>query len=426
MLRGALATPTRSDDAAGTVVIGTVLTLLSWVLTPAWLATVLVSPVALVAAPLALAPALVVRGYYVRVVAGGVAAGNADGAPRVVGWGRLYRDGIKSVVLSVVYLLPLVVALAGVGVAAAFVRLGWVDVSPVTAPIVSALGVDVAGAEAVLGTAGAFVGVLSIAYLVGFAYVRPAALASFAATGRLRDGFRPIRVGRVAISGDYAVAWSLAAVTLITGYVLAAPFVPLLVGIAAVFGVRVVVHTLYGRGAVAELAGARETRTEDTRAARTEDTRETRTQESLVVDPRRSEPRPAVQAGRSVGIGRSAGSGDSKSDTPEPDPDGPGFGVDDLVSSDTEVSNTATAEDDPSDVETAVGSADVVGDVDSADDGEFTWGSATTDDESSSSNPPPSDSASSDSNSSDSDSSGSASSDSDSSDSVSGDDDSKG
>lgn len=304
MLRDALATPTRSDDAAGTVVIGTVLTLLSWVLTPAWLATVLVSPVAVVAAPLALAPALVARGYYVRVVAGGVATGNAEGAPRVVGWGRLYRDGVKSVVLSAVYLLPLAVALAGVGVAGAFIRLGRVDVTALTDPTVSGLGMGIAGAEVVLATVGAFVGVLSVAYLVGFAYVRPAALASFAATGRLRDGLRPLRVGRTALSGDYAVAWSLAAVTLITGYALATPFVPLLVGIAAVFGVRIVVHSLYGRGAAAELAGARSPTVDgDTDQPEAVDSEGPR-----VADRRRPEPRPGVQTGRSVGIDRSTGS----------------------------------------------------------------------------------------------------------------------
>ena len=252
MLRAALATPLRSDDAAGTLVIGTFLTLLGSAITVGLAAGALAVPIAtpllVAAAPVVLAPAFVARGYHLRVVAEGIEATTADGAPPFIGWGELYRDGIRSVLLSVAYLLPLVVALAGVGVAGAFVELGRVDPASTIAP--SSAPAPAAGAV------GGFVAVASLAYLVAFAYLRPAALAVLAATGRLRDALRPTVVGRVAFSGSYAVAWALAAVTLLTGYVVAIPLVPLLVGFGVVFVARVAAHVLYGRGASGAIARA--------------------------------------------------------------------------------------------------------------------------------------------------------------------------
>ena len=253
MLRGALATPTRSADAAGTLVVGTVLTLLAWTVTPVWLVVTLLFPLAVLAAPLALAPALVARGYYLRVVAGGIETGNTDGAPPFVAWGRLYRDGLKSALLTVGYLLPLAVALAAAGVAGTFLASGVVDPETLAEPVAAGASETPTAAGAVLGVIGGFFLLMTGGYLLVFAYVRPAALAAFAATGRLRDGFRPTLVTDVAFTGDYAVAWSLAAVTLLTGYAIGAPFVPLIAGIVVVFFTRVVVHALYGRGASATL-----------------------------------------------------------------------------------------------------------------------------------------------------------------------------
>jgi len=106
---------------------------------------------------------------------------------------------------------------------------------------------------AVGAVAGGLVGTVAAAYLLAFAYVRPAALAAFAASGRLRDGLHPRRVGRVAGSGTYATAWLVAAATLGAGYTLAGPFVPLVVGVALVFVVHVAAHGLYGRGAATAL-----------------------------------------------------------------------------------------------------------------------------------------------------------------------------
>ena len=321
MLRAALATPLRSEDAAGTLIIGTVLTLLAWTVTPLWLLGTLSVPPLVVAAPLALAPAFVARGYLLRVIAVGIEASDGSAyvrnvspeAPPFVRWGRLYRDGLASALLTAAYLLPLVVGLAAVGVAGAFVELGRVDPTPLAESVagtdpgsVPSADPSVPPAAPAYGIVGAFLVVVSLAYLVAFAYVRPAALAALATGGRLRDGLRPTAVGRIALSGEYAVAWSLAMVTLLTGYVLAGPFVPLLVGVAGVFVVRVVVHTLYGLGAshAVEHAGPLQSGDID----RAVDADPERSDESTFATAGSApgagsvapEPDPAVQTGRSV------------------------------------------------------------------------------------------------------------------------------
>ncbi|WP_280587316.1 DUF4013 domain-containing protein [Halorubrum sp. Boch-26] len=247
MLRGASSALSRSTDAAGVLVVGGLLTLLTWVVTPVWVGGALFFPPLVVLAPLALAPAFVLRGYLVRVVAGGGTTGNRDGAPSFVAWNELYRDGLKSTLLSALLLAPLAPLFATVALAGAAAGTGLIDLGPALGFAERALGP--AGPPAVVGAGGGLLTVLTAAYLLAFAYVRPAALTAFAASGRLRDGLRPGRVAAVARSEAYATAWVVALATLGAGYALAAPFVPLVVGVAFVFAVRIVAHALYGRGA---------------------------------------------------------------------------------------------------------------------------------------------------------------------------------
>ncbi|GAB6880706.1 hypothetical protein JCM17823_29800 [Halorubrum gandharaense] len=257
MLQGALTTPTRTDDAAGVVVVGFVLTLLSWTLTPTWVLATIADLRFLIVAPLALAPLLLTRGYYVSVVADAVRTGNEAGAPSFVRWGRLYRDGVASLVLSAVLLAPLAAVLTLGFAALSFLRSGAVEPAAVVPDAVLADGIS-AGAvtEATVAVVAAFLVVFVAGYLVAFAVLRPAALARFAASGRLREGLRPGAVFRTAFTGDYVAGWTLAMVVLLAGYVVAAPFLGLFVGVAIVFVVRLVVHSLYGRAAATALGGS--------------------------------------------------------------------------------------------------------------------------------------------------------------------------
>ena len=299
MLRGTVTALTRSVDATGVFVVGGALTLLTWVLTPVWIAGSLVFPPLVLLAPVALAPAFVARGYFVRVLAGGIATGNADGAPPVVAWNDLYRDGLKAALVSAVLLAPLGLGLALAALAGGVLASGLVDPAPVAEAVRAALGDG--GVTAAVGVAGGFAAAVAAVYLLAFAYVRPAALAAFAASGRLRDGLRPRRVGRVAGSGAYATAWLVAAGTLAAGYALATPLVPLVVGVALVFVLRVAAYGLYGRGATATLTVAAPDDADESVAPTPAETAERATDLGRSPTP---EVPPAVQTGRTVPLGR--------------------------------------------------------------------------------------------------------------------------
>ena len=263
MLTAAATALTRTDDTAGVVLVGGSVTLLGWILTALWLVGVLfVSPAIAVAAPIAFAPSLVARGYYVRVTRGAIQSGDAAGAPSLVAWGELVRDGLKSALLSAALLAPLAGGLAVGGGAVAALVAGPVDPESTATAVESALGPN--GPAAVAVVAAGVVAALVGAYLLAFAYVRPAALAAFAASGRLRDGLNPRTVVGVAATGSYATGWTLAAGALVVGYAVAAPTAPIVVGVALAFLVRVVAHGLYGRGAAEALT--RETTLDDPRS----------------------------------------------------------------------------------------------------------------------------------------------------------------
>ncbi|WP_435074380.1 DUF4013 domain-containing protein [Halorubrum sp. HHNYT27] len=247
MLRGAASALSRSADSGGVLAIGGLLTLLTWVVTPVWILGVLSVPLLLVLAPLALAPAFVARGYFVRVVADAGSTGNHDGAPPFIAWNQLYRDGVKSTLLSALLLAPLALLLAVAVIAAIAAEFGLVDLGPAAETAERALGPG--GGSVVVAAAVGLLAVVAAVYLFVFAYVRPAALAVFAASGRLRDAVRPGRIAAVAGSGSYATAWIVAVATLGAGYAFAAPFVPLVVGVVFAFVVRIAAHALYGRGA---------------------------------------------------------------------------------------------------------------------------------------------------------------------------------
>ncbi|VTT85527.1 unknown [Halorubrum sp. DM2] len=333
MLTAAATALKRSDDAAGTVLVGGVVSLLAWVLTPLWLGGVLfVSPVFLVVAPVALAPWLVARGYFVRVTRGAVDAGTAADAPPLVAWGELVRDGLKSALLSAALLAPLAGGLAvGVGVVAALVA-GPVDPASVAAAVESALGPN--GPAAVAAVAGVAVAALVGAYLLAFAYVRPAALAVFATTGQLRSGLNPRRVAGVAATGPYATGWTLGVATLAVGFAVAAPAIPLVVGVALAFAVRVVAHGLYGRGAGRAMAGEPTTdpgsRPDGDSVVDAADHGRDGPPTPVVSGdggrPVRSEPPAAIQIGRAVPVGGARDADGDARDSAEGDRFGPDGG----------------------------------------------------------------------------------------------------
>lgn len=208
MLSESLRVPYRADDALGTILVGTILTVLSIGLFIGWVFLLAVSlPLGVALTPVILVGSLVIRGYLLQVVAAGIA--NRPEAPSFVRWGSLVRDGWKSVLLSAWYLLPAAVLL-GLAVGAG------------VATVVSPPGFEgalqaVAAVLIMVGGFGLFV------YGLSYAYIRPAARAVLASSGSLRAALDFRRVGRLALTGDYMAGWLIGLGILLAGPALLIP-----------------------------------------------------------------------------------------------------------------------------------------------------------------------------------------------------------
>ena len=218
MLSESLQVPYRADDTVGTTVVGSVLTALVGVGVVIW--TVLLAvwlPVGLAFTPVVALPSLVVRGYLLDVVDGGVRERIA--APSFVRWGSLVRRGASSAFLSAVYLLPAAVC-AGLAIGAG------------VATVVSPPGSDGA-LQALTGIVIMVAGFGLLGYGLVYLYVRPAARAVFAVTGSVRAALDVRRVARLAATADFLTGWLIAMGVLAVGPALLLP----LVIVAGVIGV---------------------------------------------------------------------------------------------------------------------------------------------------------------------------------------------
>jgi hypothetical protein len=165
-IEDALTYPLEDNDWTATVLIGGVLSLLSFLVVPA----------------------ILVYGYLVQAV-----RERADGAtqpPAFENWGELFADGLKAWVIGIVYMLvPLVVF--GVTVGGSLFAM--------------ATGTR-AGAGA--GLAGLFGG-LAISFILSlvFGYVATAAIIHFACTGEFGTGFDFGTLRKLVMSTEYATPW---------------------------------------------------------------------------------------------------------------------------------------------------------------------------------------------------------------------------
>ena len=234
MLGESLRVPYRADDAFGTIVVGSVLTVLTGLLVAVWLVLVAVwPPVGLAVTPVVALPSLVMRGYLLRVVDGGIR--DESTVASFVRWGALIRDGSKSTLVSAFYFVPgaVLCGLAvGGGVATALSPPGFDE----TAQALTGVLILIAGFGLLL-------------YGLVYLYVRPAARAVFAATGSLRAALGVRQVLRLAASGDYLTGWLLAMGLLAVGPTLLVP--PLVIAavvwvVSPVVSLLIILATLLG------------------------------------------------------------------------------------------------------------------------------------------------------------------------------------
>ena len=212
----ALTYPMEDDDWTVTVLIGGVLSLLSFLVIPA----------------------ILVYGYLVQAV-----RERADGAtqpPAFEDWGELLVDGVKAWVIGIVYMLvPLVVF--GVTVGGSLFAM--------------ATGTR-AGAGA--GLAGLFGG-LAISFVLSlvFGYVATAAIIHFACTGEFGAGFDFGTLRKLVMSTEYATPWLVSIALFIAANVVVnllnvIPFIGSLIAVVlspfATFYVLVVATDLWAGG----------------------------------------------------------------------------------------------------------------------------------------------------------------------------------
>jgi hypothetical protein len=214
--------PTESDDWIVTILIGTVLTLVSFLLIPIFL----------------------LYGYLVRVLRAGM--DDAPEPPVFDDWGALFIEGLVATVIIFVYqLIPLIVFAVTVGGSVAAMATGT-------------------RTGAGLGMAGLFGGfLLSSVLALVFGYVGLIGVANYAREGDFGAGFDVGVITDVATSSDYAIPWAVGVVIFLVAGVVGG--IPIL-GQAVLFYASIVAMKLVGRG-FAAARGADTTASPDADAA---------------------------------------------------------------------------------------------------------------------------------------------------------------
>lgn len=236
MLEDALEYPFRGEDAATRLLVGGALPFLGIAIYLVGLLLVFLL-VGIFVLPLAIVPRVFLWGYLVAVVAA-VLAGNEE-PPGFDDWKRLGVDGLKAVLVSIGYSLPLVLFVVALGVVAAVTGAFAEQANTAAASAVGVLLVGFALAAAI--------------YSLLLYYLLPAAIVNMVRADDVAAAFHLRTVRDVAFDGDYLVAWLLAAVVLVVGSLVALPLYLVLVGFVVRFYTLVVAAYLVTRGSMASM-----------------------------------------------------------------------------------------------------------------------------------------------------------------------------
>lgn len=220
MLSEALEFPRRGEDWLQTVLIGGVLSLLSFLIVPG----------------------IIVNGYLLRVLRAGI---DGDETPPTFGdWADLLVDGILVWVVQLIFVgVPMFLLMVVVG---SFAVITGVSMSTGMEPP--------PGAAMAAGGLVAVLLLLAVGLILLVAvYLLPAALANFARTGEFTAAFHLRTVGQAALSADYLIAMVLViVVSVILGFI-GSLLTIILVGIFVLFYLQMVIYHLFGQGFAAGL-----------------------------------------------------------------------------------------------------------------------------------------------------------------------------
>jgi len=207
MLEDALRYPVNGEDRAATLVIGGLLLVFSFLILPAF----------------------VLQGYLLRVLRS--TATGEDAAPSFTDWGELLVDGLKLLVVTLLYGVAISVPFA---VGAAIVGIGGLA------------GSD-AGVAA-FGVVGLLVMAVALVVTIAVGYVLPAAMTNFALEGNVGAAFDVDAIRGAAFSSKYLVGVLLGVVLGGVVNTVASPLALVLVGIPLLFYGQVVTYYCFGRG----------------------------------------------------------------------------------------------------------------------------------------------------------------------------------
>lgn len=211
MFEAAVKYPYDDGDGVRALIIGSLLTLLGFLIVPT----------------------IIVTGYALSVIRS-VRAGNSH-PPAFGDWGELLVDGLKGTLVVIVYfLIPSVLFTGSVGAT--------------LIPVAGGLGEGTAA----FGLLGLVVVLLSVPLFLVAAYLLPAALVGVALTGRIGAAFSVGRIWSLVTTSDYALAWVLALVVSLVASFLTA----LLTGLTLIGGLLGSLLGFYSLVVAAYLYGA--------------------------------------------------------------------------------------------------------------------------------------------------------------------------
>ncbi|SFR58610.1 DUF4013 domain-containing protein [Halogeometricum limi] len=198
-----------------------------------WIRTVLIGGVLSLLSFLVV-PTILVAGYLVRVIRSTMHG--EEKPPAFDDWGDLAMDGLKAAIIGFVYMLiPGIVAGVLVGGSIFTIVLG-----------------QGSNGASILGSIGVVVGLL-VAFVLGLlaAYVIPAAVANFAETDSLGKGFAIGELRPILTSGKYFTAWItgfaiILAASIVTGVLSVVPLLNLVIGAFLTFYAAVAAYYLIG------------------------------------------------------------------------------------------------------------------------------------------------------------------------------------
>jgi hypothetical protein len=227
--------PTRGPDALKTMLIGGALLFAAVVINFVG-SLLLIVLVGLLILPFALVPQILTQGYLVRVLDSTV-DGGVD-PPVWEEWADTFVDGLKLVLVAIVYAVPTVV-------------LGVVTFAVLFATTSVGAGAGGNAGNALAGVSVVLALVLGLAVLVlslATFYLLPVGLCGMVHDGAVGGAFDLDRLRTVATSREYAVAWLAGAAVIVVGGGVAQFLAVLLVGFPLLFAAQVLGFRYFARG----------------------------------------------------------------------------------------------------------------------------------------------------------------------------------